>query len=287
MCHLAQNYIANEHGTWDTSARLVRERIHQCIDAGRRGRNGNDKDVYDSFRLLGCLLHTLEDFSAHSNFVELSLRRLGHQQVFCHVGDACHVQSPAGPCPPLVTGTFGGADFIHSLLGEATDHISEASVSDLSKAMDSARSTDRGATDSLRDLLFQLPGDTGNNLSRDLSDIEATSSRAAMGDPSTMSPQELHATLWKVLTFRDNVVKGIEVGISKIPGLSSIVEKITLSLNRFVFTTLEPLLKPIMGQATQTLSAGSHEVLQSDAQFEVFNNPHSSDPTHSFLSKDQ
>lgn len=153
--------------------------------------------------------------------------------------------------------------------------------------MDQARSTDRGATDSLRDMLFQLPGDTGSNLSRDLSDIEATSSRAAAGDPSTMSPQELHATLWKVLTFRDNVVKGIEIGISKIPGLSSIVEKITLSLNRFVFTTLEPLLKPIMGQATHTLSAGSQEVLQSDAQFEVFNNPHSSDPTHSFLSKDQ
>lgn len=34
------------------------------------------------------------------------------------------------------------ADFMHSLLGEATDHISEASVSDLSKAMDRVRLLD-------------------------------------------------------------------------------------------------------------------------------------------------
>jgi hypothetical protein len=69
----------------------------------------------------------MEDFPAHSNWVELSLMRLGHHQVFPHVGDAAKVQTPAGPAPPLVTGTFGGSDFIHSLLGEATDHISEAS----------------------------------------------------------------------------------------------------------------------------------------------------------------
>ncbi|KAK4049100.1 hypothetical protein OIO90_005570 [Microbotryomycetes sp. JL221] len=275
-----KNYIANEQGTWDTSSRLVRERIHQCIDAGRRG------DMYEAYRLLGCLMHTLEDFSAHSNWCELSLLRLGYKQVFCHVGDNCRIQSPAGPCPPLVTGTFGGADFIHSLLGEATDHISEASVSDLSKEMQKARSTQGGATDTLRDLLFQLPGDSGSNLSREMSDVEGIGNRAASSDPSTMSPQELHANLWKVLTFRDNVVKGIEVGISKVPGLSKLVDKLTESINRFVFVTLEPLLKPIMGQATQSLHQGSAAVVHNEDQFEVFNNPHASDPTHSFLSKD-
>ncbi|KAM0787789.1 hypothetical protein ACM66B_003843 [Microbotryomycetes sp. NB124-2] len=281
-----KNYIANENGTWDTSSRLVRERIHQCIDAGRRGKNGSDTDMYEAYRLLGTLLHTLEDFSAHSNWTELSLLRLGYKDVFCHVGDACRIQSPAGPCPPLVTGTFGGADFIHSLLGEATDHISEASVSDLSKAMDKARSTDGGASDTLRDLLFQLPGDSGSNLSREMSDVEGIRSRAATGDPSMMSPQELHANLWKVLTFRDNVVKGIEIGISKVPGLSKLVDKLTESINRFVFVTLEPLLKPIMGQATQSLQQGSAAVVHNEDQFEVFNDPHASDPTHSFLSKD-
>ena len=83
----------------------------------------------------------ITQFSAHSNWLELSLRRLGYHDVFCHVGDACVIQTPAGPAPPLVTGTFGGSDFIHSLLGEATDHISEASVSDLAKAMDGVSSS--------------------------------------------------------------------------------------------------------------------------------------------------
>jgi len=31
------------------------------------------------------------------------------------------VDSPNGPVPPIVTGTFGGADFFHSLLGETTE----------------------------------------------------------------------------------------------------------------------------------------------------------------------
>jgi hypothetical protein len=101
-----------------------------------------------------------------------------------------------------------------------------------------------------------------------------------------MSPQELHATLWKVLTFRDNVVKGMENTIEKI-GLSSVVEKITNSVNAFVFTTIEPLLKPIMGQATQVLGQGSAAVLNNSEQYAVFDNPHADDPTHSFLSKDQ
>lgn len=131
------NYIANEDGHWDTSARLVRERIVQCIEWGRRARSGGgERELYEAYRLcvvarphfpplsstrsmeltiervwpransLGTLLHTLEDFSAHSNWCELSLLRLGYTQVFCHVGDAVRIQSPSGTCPPLVTGAF-------------------------------------------------------------------------------------------------------------------------------------------------------------------------------------
>jgi hypothetical protein len=40
------------------------------------------------------------------------------------MGDQVRIQAPNGKqVAPLVTGTFGGSDFIHSLLGEATDHI--------------------------------------------------------------------------------------------------------------------------------------------------------------------
>jgi hypothetical protein len=40
-------------------------------------------------------------------------------------------------------------------------------------------------------------------------------------DPDMMTPQQLHDTLWKVLSFRDNVSKKIENTLEKIPGLVS------------------------------------------------------------------
>lgn len=97
--------------------------------------------------------------------------------------------------------------------------------------MDGARSTDRGMGDStttsiLRSMLGDLPGSSGTELSRDMSGIEDIRNRAASGQMDNMSPQELHATLWKVLMFRDNVMKGVESTIEKIPGLSALVEKV-------------------------------------------------------------
>ncbi|KAH9470909.1 hypothetical protein Pst134EA_004820 [Puccinia striiformis f. sp. tritici] len=261
-----KNYIANENGTWDTSAACIRRTLLKCIEVGRRAKGGNDADSYEAYRLLGTALHTLEDLTAHSNWCELSLRRLGHGEVFCHVGDACQIDTPSGRAPPLITGVFGAADFLHSLLGEASDHISEASVSDLSKAMNTARSA---------------PGSDPSG--------DALRNRTAPNsgfDPAQMSPQELHATLWKVLKFRDNVCKSIERTIEKIPGLSALSEKISNGVNKFVFTTLEPYLKPIMQSATGTLHSGSAAVINKQEQFEVFDNPHADDPTHSLLSKD-
>lgn len=50
-------------------------------------------------------LHTLEDFSAHSNFCELTLVNMGHSSVFLHVGDHVRIQAPNGrSVAPLVTG---------------------------------------------------------------------------------------------------------------------------------------------------------------------------------------
>lgn len=52
-------------------------------------------------------LHTLEDFSAHSNFCELALVSLGYNDVFVHVGDAVRVRALNGKMvAPLVTGEF-------------------------------------------------------------------------------------------------------------------------------------------------------------------------------------
>ncbi len=43
---------------------------------------------------------------------------MGYSQVFVQVGDQVRIQAPGGHwVAPLVTGTFGSSDFIHSLLG--------------------------------------------------------------------------------------------------------------------------------------------------------------------------
>jgi hypothetical protein len=101
-----KNYIANEGQGWDTSKTLVRRLIERCVHVGRQYRaNGRKEDEYEAYRLLGTLLHTLEDFPAHSNFTELALVMFGHRDVFVHMGDAVRIQAPGGKMvAPLVTG---------------------------------------------------------------------------------------------------------------------------------------------------------------------------------------
>ncbi|KAG6918406.1 hypothetical protein DXG01_014811 [Tephrocybe rancida] len=290
-----KNYIANEQGSWDTSKALVRRLLERCIHLGRQHRDqGRKEDEYEAYRLLGTLLHTLEDFTAHSNWCELALVMMGHRDVFLHVGDQVRVQAPGGQwVAPIVTGTFGSNDFAHSMLGEATDHLSQASVTDLNKSIDKARSasnTSRGRSegDVLRDLLFSIPGGEGGEMSREMDAVERIRAGPQGGGkkPEDMTPQELHAVLWQVLEFRDSVVKKISKTIEKIPGLGALIDKITDSISVFVFTTLEPFLKPILKTTTANLSEISGEVINSQDQYEVFNDPRASDPTHSFLSKD-
>lgn len=60
----------------------------------------------------------MEDYSAHSNYTELALIELGERQIFPHVGRRTQVNLPGArhPVYPLITGTFGGVDFLHSVM---------------------------------------------------------------------------------------------------------------------------------------------------------------------------
>ncbi|KAG8866996.1 hypothetical protein FRC20_006994 [Serendipita sp. 405] len=292
-----KNYIANEDGGWDTSKALVRKRLQECIQIGRRYRStGNKAEQYEAFRLLGTALHTIEDFPAHSNFCELALVSMGHPQVFTHVGDNVRIRAPNGRVvAPLVTGTFGGDDFQHSLLGEAGDHISQSSISDLNDKMNNAKikssSGDFGSANKIKSLINSLPlGSLGNSsdgasMSRDMDAMQAK--RAGPGkDPSQMTPKELYQNIWAILSFRDSVVKKISYGIEKIPGLGPLIDSIIENLTVWVFQTLEPYLKPLMQTATTQLASSSAAVINKLDQYEVFHEPNASDPTHSILSKD-
>lgn len=63
----------------------------------------------EGLQLLGAALHVLEDYFAHSNFVELSLIKLHHKVLPWTSKAECERELP------VVTGTFGGADVIASL----------------------------------------------------------------------------------------------------------------------------------------------------------------------------
>ncbi|KAI0904192.1 heterokaryon incompatibility Het-C [Ustulina deusta] len=136
-----KNYIANSGQGWATSADYIREQLSKSIEFGRLKRNAKAKK--ESYIHLGAALHTLEDFSAHSNFIELCLHELGEEQVFPFVGDACRIEVPRRvwkhrKVAPLVTGTFGMLDIFHSLLGEADDMAilqSKGSLGELEKKL--------------------------------------------------------------------------------------------------------------------------------------------------------
>ncbi|KAK1218701.1 hypothetical protein PQX77_018600 [Marasmius sp. AFHP31] len=282
-----KKYMATENEGFDTSTAHIRRIFQACIDHGRRSGGQEGADLFEAYRLLGTGLHTLEDLLAHSNWCEIGLRKMGHSEVFCHVGEETDIDTPNGRAPPLVTGTFGGADFMHSMLGEATDHISQASVTALNDKMAEAQGADAGSKISkIKDILgkFNIGGDTNEKL--DQGEQLQQQSQGYNFDPNDVAPPEVQKQLLDLLKWRDSVFRDISKKIDMIPGLADLLDELTNALNAYVYTVLAPYLTPILTQATSALGEGSKAVIDSDDQYEVFNNPSASDPSHSILSKD-
>ncbi|ETN45187.1 uncharacterized protein HMPREF1541_10064 [Cyphellophora europaea CBS 101466] len=178
-----KNYIAAK-GDWATSAAFVKWSFERSIHHGRQycsGRGifkGNDDELAEACRLLGQGLHTLEDFGAHTNYVELALRELGLHNVFPHVGERSMINVQGKHIFPLVTGTFGMIDFYHSVLGEATDHFTQSEISEMDNAMGMAETAAQSNNPlmTLVKLLSKVPG------TKDLCDeaqrLQANSQRA-------------------------------------------------------------------------------------------------------------
>jgi hypothetical protein len=294
----------------------------------------------------------MEDFGAHSNYTELALIEMGYNNVFPHVGTGTRINVRGKTIWPLTTGTFGGVDFLHSVIGEATDHLTQSELDEMDDALGIASGAGKksggsgpGASSDhlglLGDLLSKVPGAGGlmeeanrlqaashaqaqsnshgyrgmdnNNYSgsRGLDDDSYSTSRAnfpgaapsfqappgSTGGPPgpgipgldpNMDPQAIVKKIYPILVFRDNVVRTISGIISKIPGLEKLLDTITERVTLFVFSLLAPYLKPLIQAASKSLKEGSSTVVDASGQhqFDVWNNPNSSDPTHSLLSKD-
>lgn len=326
-----KNYIANEAGGWATSSGYVKHSLTRSIHFGRlytsggAGVAGHEADLCEALRCLGQSLHCLEDFSAHTNYIELVLRELGFVAVFPHTGVQTEMAIGGGYSPygggyggvppkrafPLVTGTFGAVDFLHSVLGEAQDKFSQTEVDELDIALGDAheqqkKSKKPGQKSMLQELLGQIPNMSG--FASDADRLEADSNAKEManmhispqgtraaGAPGSMAvqntgfdPVKTARDIYPILEFRDKVMRAIEATIEKIPGLSALVEKISDTLSLFVLGLLAPYIRPIISQASLELKTGSSAVVDSSAQhqFEPWTVPTCSDPTHSLLSKD-
>ncbi|KAH9473732.1 hypothetical protein Pst134EA_000807 [Puccinia striiformis f. sp. tritici] len=99
--------------------------------------------------------------------------------VNAHVGETVKVNSPDGPVPPLVTGTFAGAGFCFSMLGEASDKLSSASTADLTAQLDGAQDANRkpGGINlgMIKALMSKLPLGGGKaDVQHDLDTMDAT-----------------------------------------------------------------------------------------------------------------
>lgn len=332
-----KNYIANERGGWATSSGYIKYSFARSIHFGRmytHGANkGREEDLCEALRCLGQGLHCVEDFGAHTNYVELALREMGFNNVFPQVGANAGINLRGKHTFPLVTGTFGGVDFLHSVLGEANDHITQTEVEEMDAALSQAqgggaapgsRSFGSGSSGSsgsdLISLLGKIPGTGGliqeaNQLKAE-SDAEAarnansgygggySSSRAdptfdappgSVGGPpgpnvpgTNIDPQAAIKKIYPLLEFRDKVVRTISGIVSKIPGLEKMIETISEKVTLFVMGLLAPYIKPIIAAASNGLKTGSSTVVDASAkqQYLVWDDPYSSDPTHSMLSKD-
>ncbi|KAH7394325.1 heterokaryon incompatibility protein Het-C-domain-containing protein [Pyrenochaeta sp. MPI-SDFR-AT-0127] len=293
-----KNYIASEDLGITTSAGMVRDLLRRCIDLGRRS-GGRGPDFHEALRLLGTATHCLEDYSAHSNYTELVLIELGATDVFPHVGRRArfHVQDARKEVYPIVTGTFGGVDFLHSVCGEITDKATQSELQELEGAISNADRTKNKSK--IKDLLSQLPEGIfgGKDEAGKADELEQNANAAAMGnlrvtpkEPEAFTEQigELVKQIYPIMEFHDEIFQSISEFIEKIPILPELMEEIQNQVTIFVFSLLAPYVLPILSQVKTELETGSSEVIASsrDKQHIVFNDDNSTDPTHSMLSKD-
>ncbi|KAL8663043.1 MAG: hypothetical protein Q9202_004183 [Teloschistes flavicans] len=296
-----KNYIASEGMGIATSAGLIRNLFGRSIQLGRQyARTHNKADLYEALRLLGTGCHCLEDYSAHSNYTELALIELGERDVFPHVGRRTQIQLPENgrSVYPVITGTFGGVDFLHSVMGEFSDKATQSEIQELQSTIEQSQNSGNN-TSLLQDLLNQVPsGLFGGKDEAGKADELQMNAQSAQMQNTHITPREPEAwtrqleecqkQIYPIIEWHDEMMQSITEAIEKIPILPDLIEQLQEQINVFVFGLLAPFVLPIINQVKVELNTGSSEIIQSskEKQLIVFRDDYSSDPTHSMLSKD-
>ncbi|EPS35565.1 hypothetical protein H072_11066 [Dactylellina haptotyla CBS 200.50] len=296
-----KNYIANEGARIMTSAQHVRNLFSRCIELGRNySRNRNEADFHEALRLLGTGLHCLEDFLAHSNYTELALIEMGERDVFPHVGSdtMMRLRGARREVYPLVTGTFGGVDFLHSVTGEVSDKLTQNEIEELEGTL---QNTSQSDDSKLEDLLNAIPDgllgggkdgkkDKMHEIKNNATNSQMENMSVSPRDPEqfTQYVQQVFRQIMPAIEFHDNLMKSISEAIEKIPILPKILEQFEDRMSVWVFSIMAPFVVPIIRQIKNELRTGSNEIIESSRreQHIVFEDDRCTDPTHSMLSKD-
>ncbi|KAJ3455964.1 hypothetical protein MRS44_017446 [Fusarium solani] len=304
-----KNYIANSGKGWDTSADYVTTQLRECI---RLGREANAKSKKEAFIHLGAALHTLEDFSAHSNFTELCLHELGEYDVFAFVGDACRVKTPGWRgrmVPPIVTGTFGMLDIFHSLLGEADDMAvlqCKGSLQNLENEMNIGEIAFQHLYDLLKAAIQALSKLAANATISDpiLKQLEtvgvlfqkaeesAKADKESQTAESSLDADQLWQSIEPIFYLHDRIKKWIQERTEQ-HDAEPLSEESSTQLGKYtdqlVFKYLSLMIESSIMQLRNALKAAKERVDAEAAKStsaEIYEDGNASDPSHSDISKD-
>ena len=223
---------------------------------------------------------------------------MGERDVFPHVGRQTQIQLQGAQHSvyPLITGTFGGVDFLHSVMGEFDDKATQSEIQDLEGTM---QNTGQANTSVLQELLSSVPSGLfgGKDQAGKVSELQTNAAAAQMSqmhvsprqpEAFTQQMQQVAKEIYPIIQWHDEVMQSITEAIEQIPILPDLIENIENEINVFVFSLLAPFVVPIISQIKTELNTGSSEIIQSskEKQLIVFHDERSSDPTHSMLSKD-
>lgn len=307
-----KNYISTEDAGIPNSATTLRDFFTQSIACGRQyAATKQPSDLHEALRHLGAGLHILEDFAAHSNYVELSLIELGEASVFPFVGRNTGVsvagtvrgardrENETAVVYPVVTGTFGEKDFLHSVLGELTDWATQVKIKSLGMGQHNTNTTSSSSSASHLFALFQrFPGQLdGEDEEEAMEAFEEQGFRAAAEyrdvsprDPSRWQSFLAHAkqTIVPIMAWNDHVRQQTRDLARRATLAPDTLDTLRLETSSFILAVLSPWILPIMRHVRAGLEAASREIIAHDKQqqLRVFFDDTASDPTHSMLAKD-
>ena len=294
-----KNYIANSSHVGrlnPTSADYVEKQLIAAIACGRQG----DQEAYIH---LGAALHALEDFLAHSNYVELAMQLIGREiqdqtkltpalrKVFAFVGEGARVKTAQGDAPPMTTGTFGALDLCQTLLGEIEDKTSALSL----PGLEIRTQDDGGALQKLAKYVIGLLGGLTPDFELDVLKIQKS---AAKAQPTTWGeleekPEKLWDSIEPVFKLRDDVAKWINDHL-KIRAVQDALASISTAIDKLVYMVLGIFLSPLLTEFSKVLKDQEQRLLLEDqnarramGEQSIFSTASTStDPTHSQLAKD-